>query len=29
MDSEVAVDEVKMASDINEWAKKYHPHKSV
>ena len=25
--SEVAVDEVKMASDINEWAKKYHPHK--
>jgi phage terminase large subunit-like protein len=25
--SEIAVDEVKMASDINEWAKKYHPHK--
>jgi phage terminase large subunit-like protein len=24
--SEVAIDEVKMASDINEWAKKYHPH---
>jgi len=24
--SEVAVDEIKMASDINEWAKKYHPH---
>jgi hypothetical protein len=23
--SEIAVDEVKMASDINEWAKKYHP----
>ena len=24
--SEVAIDEIKMASDINEWAKKYHPH---
>ena len=24
--SEVAIDETKMASDINEWAKKYHPH---
>jgi len=24
--SEVAIDEVKMASDINEWARKYHPH---
>jgi phage terminase large subunit-like protein len=23
--SEIAIDEVKMASDINEWAKKYHP----
>ena len=24
--SDVAIDEVKMASDINEWARKYHPH---
>jgi phage terminase large subunit-like protein len=24
--SDIAIDEVKMASDINEWAKKYHPH---
>jgi phage terminase large subunit-like protein len=24
--SDVAIDEVKMASDVNEWAKKYHPH---
>jgi phage terminase large subunit-like protein len=24
--SEIAIDEIKMASDINEWAKKYHPH---
>ena len=24
--SDVAIDEIKMASDINEWAKKYHPH---
>jgi len=24
--SEIAIDEVKMASDINEWARKYHPH---
>jgi len=24
--SEVAIDEITMASDINEWAKKYHPH---
>jgi phage terminase large subunit-like protein len=23
--SEIAIDEVKMASDINEWARKYHP----
>jgi len=23
--SEVAIDEIKMASDINEWARKYHP----
>jgi phage terminase large subunit-like protein len=23
--SEIAIDEVKMASDINEWAQKYHP----
>jgi len=23
--SEIAIDEMKMASDINEWAKKYHP----
>jgi phage terminase large subunit-like protein len=24
--SDIAIDEVKMASDINEWARKYHPH---
>jgi len=24
--SEIAIDETKMASDINEWARKYHPH---
>jgi phage terminase large subunit-like protein len=24
--SDIAIDEIKMASDINEWAKKYHPH---
>ena len=24
--SEVAIDEIKMSSDINEWARKYHPH---
>ncbi len=24
--SDIAIDEIKMASDINEWARKYHPH---
>ena len=24
--SDIAIDEVKMASDVNEWARKYHPH---
>jgi phage terminase large subunit-like protein len=24
--SDIAIDEMKMASDINEWARKYHPH---
>jgi phage terminase large subunit-like protein len=24
--SDIAIDEIKMSSDINEWAKKYHPH---
>ncbi len=23
--SDIAIDEIKMASDINEWARKYHP----
>jgi phage terminase large subunit-like protein len=24
--SDIAIDEIKMSSDINEWARKYHPH---
>jgi phage terminase large subunit-like protein len=24
--SDIAIDEIRMASDINEWARKYHPH---
>ena len=24
--SDIAIDEMKMASDVNEWARKYHPH---